>query len=59
MSKLDMEQGELSPLDVPPPTPLTRGYLPLQDLGFLEEQKDEVLDLTKLTFDQVNLKTML
>ena len=55
---MDMKQDELTPLDVPPSTPPTGGNLPLQELGFSEEQEDEVLDLTKITFNQVNLKMM-
>jgi len=41
---------------VPPTTPLTGGHLPLQELGISEEQDEEVLDLTKLTLDEINLK---
>lgn len=49
-------QSELPPLDVPPVTPLTGGNLPLRELGISEDQDEEVLDLTKITFDKVNLK---
>jgi len=43
-------------LDVPPTTPLTGGHIPLRELGISEDQDEEVLDLTKITFDEVNLK---
>jgi len=49
-------QSELPPLDIPPITPLTYGHLPLRELGISEDQDEEVLDLTKITFDEVNLK---
>ena len=43
-------------MDVAPFTPLTSGYLPLRELGISEDQDEEVIDLTKITFDEVNLK---
>lgn len=55
---LDTKQGELAPLDVPPYTTLTGGHLPLQELGYTKEKEEEVLDLTKFTFDQVSFKIM-
>jgi len=30
--------------------------MPLQELGFPEDKEEKVLDLTKLTFDQVRIK---
>jgi len=51
-----MGQSKLPPLDVPPTTPLVRGHLPIQELGILEDQDEEVIDLTRLTFDEINLK---
>lgn len=49
-------QSELPPLDVPLVTPLTGGHLPLRELGISKDQDEEILDLTKITFDEVNLK---
>ena len=49
-------QSELPPLDVPPIPPLTGGNLPLLELGITKDQEEEFLDLTKITFDEVNLK---
>lgn len=37
-------------------TPLTHGHFPLQELGVLEGEEEEVLDLIMLTFDEVNVK---
>jgi len=55
-TEIDLEKIDLSPLYVIPSTPHTRGHLPLQELGIPEEEEEEVLDLTKITFDQVSLK---
>jgi len=49
-------RGELPPLYVPHATSLNGGHLSLQYLGILEDQDEEVLDLTKITFDEINLK---
>lgn len=49
----DMEV-EISPLDVPPSTPIVEGNLPLKELGIPNEAEEEVLYLTILNFDQVN-----
>lgn len=49
-------QSELPPLDVPPTTPIIGKQLPLQELGIFEDQDEDVIDLTKLTFDEINLK---
>jgi len=49
-------QSELPPFDVPPIPPLTIRHLPLLELCITEDQEEEVLDLTKITFDKVNLE---
>ena len=52
---LGIGQSEVPPLDVFPTTPLTSGHLTLQELGISYEQDEEVLDLTRLTFDNLKI----
>lgn len=48
----------LSPLDIPPSTPTTSEHIPLKELGIPDEEEEEVLDITRLTFDQVYCNIM-
>lgn len=47
-------QIDLTSLDVPTSTPITGKHIPLKELGILDEEEEEVLDLTRLMFDHVN-----
>jgi len=51
-------QTNLSPLDVPPNTNIIGGHLPLKELGTPYEEEEEVLDITKFNFDQIQCKIM-
>ena len=51
-------QLELPTLNIPPSTPIISGHFPMQELGILEEEEEEVLDISMLTFNQVQCKIM-
>ena len=46
-------QVDWPPFDIPPSNPITGGNLPLKELGIQNEEEEEVLDITRLSFYQI------
>lgn len=43
-------------MNVPPPTPLTGGHFPSKESDITVKEEEAMLDLSRLTFDQVKFK---